>query len=166
MNKVAEIIQAHIEPTEPQGQILAFFKANEGKRLDKRFMDKLKAHLGRQDVRYDYIAGMTNIVWGNRADMTSKAPSGSLLVGYASEGSLVSDAAKLEDRNIAYFGAAVSRNEARQRSLADVAGQEEILALAEQLRTVKARLKEIFAYGTDFNHDEYSIRQALDIYEK
>jgi hypothetical protein len=166
MNKIAEIIERTMEPSEPQGKILEFFKQNKGKRLDKRFIDKLKAFTGLEEIRFGHVAGMTNIIWGNRADMTKKDPGGSLLVGYASEGTLYANPEQFEERNIAYFGASVERNAARQRALADVAGQENLLAQIEAYKAARDALKAIFAHGTDFSTIEYSVREEFGIQEK
>jgi len=155
MKTTKEIVAGRIEPLEPQDTILSVLKENDGKRLDKRLIEKLKAATKDDTINLDLRAGMAHIQWGGYGNNCK----GSLLAQYAVKNLRV-DAAWIEENNAAYYRAARERNARRAETLknedlltkADVA-IEQYIAAREHLETL---LKE-------FPHDHYELERVAGL---
>jgi hypothetical protein len=110
---IKALIQNSLEPLEPADTILAVLKENEGKRLTKLVIDKLKDRTGDQTLRISCIASMTSIEWGPFVGRL-----GSLLMAYQIT-NVVIDTAFVLEHNVAYYEARDKRNAQRRALLAD-----------------------------------------------
>lgn len=162
MPSVREIILRNCEPTEPQNAILAFLKANDGKRLDKPRLEKLKAAVNRPDLRVYTIAGMSHIEWGNYGNRGNGNEGGSLLIAYTTACPVINAGFVLE-HNPGYYGAAVKRNEQRAATLKDDAAVKELEDTLAAFIAAKNKLNELFAHGGKFDADKYTIQREYNV---
>ena len=160
MRTIAEIIQANMEPAEPAAAILAFLKANDGKRLTKVHRDKLREQLGTNELHLNYTAGMTHIEWGTYTERREGTGGGSLLVSYATK-NVVIDAAWVEENNAAYFAARVKRNEKRQAMLDDTDLLDRIQQAIDAYNKAKADLDAVLDDNDFHQPDASDIRKEL-----
>lgn len=168
---VKDVISAGLEPLEPQTAILAFLEANDGKRLDKRLLEKLNAAVPGHNIRMHQIASMTHIEWddygGRGGPWAGPKPAnipagGSLLMAYRLK-NLTVDVAFVKEHNIAYFGAAMARNEKRNAMLADDAACRELEATIRQFIEARDKLRAAFEYGAKFYEARYDIEREYDL---
>ncbi len=159
MRTVREIINQAIEPNEPADSILAFLKANDGKRVDKRLIDKIAAETGDETIRLDKAHGMTRIEWGGWRRYGGKE-GGQLLLSH-SDKNVVVDAAWVEEKNPAEFRARDERNAKRQQVT-----DEECSHLDEAIYLFKAarnKVRTMLAYEGKFEPDRHRILEEHKI---
>lgn len=169
-SSVKDVIAAGTEPLEPQTAILAFLRANEGKRVDKRFFEKLNAAVPGHNIRLHQIASMSHIEWdgyggrgGPWAGPRPELPAGgSLLIAYQLK-NLTVDVAFVEKHNPGYFGAAVARNEKRAAMLANDAACRELEATIRQFIEARDKLRAAFEYDGPFYEARYDIEREYDL---
>lgn len=162
MKSIKEIIEASIEPYEPQNTILKVLKEHEGKQLNKRLIAKLNEACGRTDISIYQIAGMTSIQW--TVNHPERSTNQRLFVAYRVTNVTI-DTAFISEHNTGLFDAAVKRNESRQKSLANETAITELEATIKALTKAAAKLKEFFKYDGIFYESSYSINKAYGIDE-
>ncbi len=160
-NKLRELIESRMEPTEPQNSILALLKAREGKRIDKRLIAMLNTAVPGHDIRLSLQYGMAKIAWGGWGLYDSGDVGGALFLSGGTKNLCVNTADILE-RNCAYFSALVERNEKRRAALNsayDLRILEEAINAYIQARD---RLKERLSLDC-FSSDNSAIEKAYGI---
>lgn len=150
MKTTREIVQGSMEDGTTPEAILTFLRCQEGKLVGKVLLDKLKEHLGRQDLYLKKDYGMCHLEWGNRYDRTSKEPYGSLLLAHK-EVDIRVDSSFVEERNPAYFAGLRERNRQRQELLMDDDALKEMDLLLQIYQDAKKRLNDLMEYGKPFH---------------
>jgi hypothetical protein len=122
--QIRKIIQNNIESNEPADTILRILKENEGKRLDKRVIDKMQAAIPNWWIRDCREYGMTQIKWAVRWDSEKHQniptpegqTEGSLLVAHEVKYIYI-NSEEIKGKNPAYFSARDERNSQRREIL-------------------------------------------------
>jgi hypothetical protein len=143
--QLKQLIHDKLEPIEPADTILRILQENDGKRLDKRIIDKIQAACPDWQIRDQRRFGMTQIAWGKSHYPHEEY--GSLLIDHHIKCVSV-DAAAVYYNNPAYFSARDKRNRQRQEILIQregffqnitttinrfLAAQEDLVKLFDQL---------------------------------
>lgn len=157
----ADAIRASMESYPVQEAIAAFFDRNPGRRIDKRFLDRLNTEVG-VDCWLVKRSG-TYLEWG--AGLPSDDPGrGSLTLSYA-EKNVTADPAFLRRTNIAYFAAAAQRNEKREKALADPALLDEVDQLISDYHRIARRWQALTAYEAPLAAVQYRLEKVLGLDE-
>lgn len=160
--ELARVVESKLEDTDTPAAILAILKTKEGKKLDKRVIDKLNAELPGLNIRKGLVASMTKIIYGDYYQ-TDGAKGGNLLIGYDSD---TIDTNWILEKNPAYFRAALQRNSERRAFLADPLSHqmicqelEKIEALQREIQCCKAAIN---LYMKDNGAARSDLREILD----
>jgi len=113
----ASLVRSRLESNEPQDTILEVLRKYDGKRLTTRHAEKINQAIPALDCRISKRYGMTAIEWGNYWS-SGGTTGGSLHMAHC-DINVVIDVAFILEKNKAYFSAKDTRNETRQKALAD-----------------------------------------------
>lgn len=116
IENVKQVIANAIEEREPQNKILEALRAFDGKRLDKRVEEKLRAICNDDSIRIIKRYSTTEIEWGGYS--YNRGNTGGLLVVAYQLKNVVIDVDYIKQKNPAYFDALDQRNAQRQELLA------------------------------------------------
>ena len=117
VQKIHDILTAGREASEPQNKILAYIASRDGKKLTKRD-EKIMRETIDPSIYFGNSTGrMPHVEWGNYS-RTGGKEGGSLLLEYT-DSAPIANSAWVREHNARHFDAAVKRNEARDRALAD-----------------------------------------------
>jgi len=163
------MVVSRVEPSELPDGVLEVFRREHGKQLTKRILAKLPG--GDATWRISQIANMTSLeTW----DYTrSQGRQGiHLLVAYATKNVAI-DAAFLELRNPAYYGARRERNAERTAVLANEGALKDLAdrinavrEAREKLAAAEASLAELSCHGKAFGADQYAIEALAGMREE
>lgn len=159
-DEVREMVSAHVESSELPDGVLEVFKREQGKQLTKRILAKLPG--GEAVWHIKQVASMTSLeTWEYTRSQGNRGVH--LLVAYETKNVSI-DAAFLEERNPAYYGARRERNAERATVLAN---EPSLVNLAERINAVReareklavaeAALEELSGYGKAFGAEQYEI---------
>jgi hypothetical protein len=137
-----ELIMSCMESLEPQTSILRFLEGQEGKRLDKRLLEKMQE-------------------WGGYSE-SGGGKGGRLLIAHALKDVRV-DSNFIHQRNLAYFEAAEARNEKRQQALADPELLSDLEKTIQSFLTARDKLAKMMNYGTVFAPDRHAIEEKFGL---
>lgn len=152
--KVADLIRSRMEASEPQDTILAFLRTIDGKKINKRHVEKLREQIGDNEIRLSHRFGMTSLQWGGY-----HRTGGNILLAH-SEKNVVVDIAYVLEHNAAYYSAKDERNEKRQQALSQPEKCAELDDAIANFRAAEAKLKALM--GQDiFQPDDYRIQKHL-----
>jgi hypothetical protein len=154
-----ELIMSCMESLEPQTSILRFLEGQEGKRLDKRLLEKMQVQW--PDLRIQQSAGMTMLEWGGYSE-SGGGKGGRLLIAHALKDVRV-DSNFIHQRNLAYFEAAEARNEKRQQALADPELLSDLEKTIQSFLTARDKLAKMMNYGTVFAPDRHAIEEKFGL---
>jgi hypothetical protein len=169
---IRNLVEQSIESSEPQGKILEYLKARDGKTLTRRDEPKLREFCGDSSIRFYHSArNLCYLEWGGY-ERSGGHEGGALFLAYT-DGAPKIDAKFVEERNAAYFSAARERNEARKSVLAQGAfAFEDCAGAINALQEARERLARLFAFGDGplaadrYRIEEYAKSLGIDIKER
>ena len=159
MRTIAQLLTEEMETNEPQDTILKTLKENEGKRIDKRLLDKLKTATGLTDLHYSSIASMTHLERN-----TNNKERFSMLLYYHSQGNMV-DSQAIEKQNVCMFSAKDERNKERCKLLNDP-DLKDAQEIVDNLAKLLKQLKVMVQYGEFLSPVRYSIQRELGLTDR
>ena len=156
--KVADLIRSRMEASEPQDTILTFLRTIDGKKINKRHVEKLREQIGDDEIRLSHRFGMTSLQWGGY-HRTGGKQGGDILLAH-SEKNVVVDITYVLEHNAAYYSAKDERNEKRQQALSQPEKCAELDDAIANFRAAEAKLKALM--GQDiFQPDDHRIQKHL-----
>lgn len=156
-----EFIESQIEPTEPFDLLRTFLESNNGKRLDKRLIDKLNDIIPHREFRIANTAGMTLLQFGGYGRHQDDRQGGSILMSHQTKNVYV-DVAYMLEHNTCYYSARDARNATRRKLLAGTSAISKTEGLIRNFLAVRAALKEALANDL-FAPDRTLIESSFDI---
>jgi hypothetical protein len=153
---LVDLVKSRMEPTEPADTILKILTENNGKRLDKRIVDKLQLATG-QKIRDRRQYGMTSLTYGGY-DETGGRQGGCLYLAHQ-EKNVVIDVEYVKEHNPAYFKARDERNADRIALLTQPEEFKELAMWINHYIEAVANIKRLTEFGAPFQHDSYAIEK-------
>lgn len=153
--QVRSVIESGIEDTNFTYGLLDFLQEFNGKRFDKRVVDKLKAVYDRVYLEKTSYGG-TYLKIGDY----------SFIVSHANV-NVVVDVAFIEEKNFCYFGAAIARNEKREKSLKNDINLEAMANTINAINNNIAAFRDMTSCSGLFGESRYDVRELIeDFYVK
>jgi len=156
--KVIDLIRSRIEASEPQDTILAYLRTIDGKKINRRHVDKLRELTGDDELRLSRRFGMTSIQWGGYG-RTGGTQGGDMLLAH-SDKNVVVDVERILEHNQAYFGAKDKRNEKRQQALSQPEKCADLDTAIAEFQAAEAKLKALLDDDL-FQPDNHCIQKHI-----
>ena len=162
-DQIREHIRSRMEDADTPRIIVEVLRQFEGKRLDKRVIDKMiergvdRPVLRKQTTRAPYR--LVHIIWGDYG----VGNGGYLYVSHQNSGHVTIVTDDIIEHNPSYFDARVERNNKRQRIIDDPDALEMLATAMNNFAAAKQNLQNILAIDGTFDFDRYSLAELVGL---